>query len=70
MLWPLKTVACPGLFKCNVLWPIRIISFIVIRIREERGDGPFIHTFPIGTMLNFNDGSNGHSLKMLCVTRP
>ena len=29
-----------------------------------------IHTITIGTILNFNVGSNGHGLKMLCVNRP
>ena len=47
-----------------------VISFIVIRIIDKRGDGPIIHTVPIGTMINFNDGSNGHRLKTLHVTRP
>ena len=47
-----------------------VISFIIIRITDERGDGPIIYTVPIGTMINFNDGSNGHSLKTLHVNRP
>ena len=50
-----------------------IIIIIVLRIIGRMGMSPIlsgIHTAIVGTILNNNDGDNGHGLKTLCVNRP